>query len=120
MSFEDGEGGILVCRYRGPFEFEGVFGMAEAIYATCARRARNEVLVDITGADDHGLTVPDRYRLLNWMAAGPQKGVRVAVVARVEQGMPADRWRAAATERGVPIRVFTDFGEAKSWLATES
>lgn len=119
VTFEDADG-ILVCRYSGPFELEAVLGMAAAISETCARRARGEVLVDLTRADDHGMTVPDRYRLLNWIAAGPQKGVRVAVVARVEQGLPGDRWRAAAAERDVPIRVFADFAEAREWLVTGS
>lgn len=119
LTFEESGEGHLLCHYRGSLELGELIAAAQAVYAEVGRRSVRSTAVDLSRAEDTELSVPDRYRLLNWMATHRSWDTRVAVVMRPDQGLPGDRWKAAAAERGVPVRVFTRLAAALAWLREE-
>lgn len=116
LAFETQEG-LLLVRYRGLFALPDLLQAGTAIYAACDEAAATSVLVDLRAAEDHGMSVPDRYQFLNWMATGGRPELRVAIVLRTDQGLPGVRWTEAAAQRGLRVRVFTRPAAGREWLS---
>lgn len=109
--------GTLHVRYTGLFALGELLHAGTKIYAACDEKAARSVLVDLRAAEDHGMSVPDRYQFLNWMATSACPELRVAVILRPDQGLPGESWKQAVAQRGLSVRVFTHPAAGRTWLS---
>jgi hypothetical protein len=107
--------GYLAARYIGQYTAEVVWEKFELIAEHCERANKDKLLIDFTRAqaDIHFI---DRYFLGESSQVFALHRLKVAVAATREQIDPQKFGELVARNRGVNIRVFTEFHAAEEWL----
>jgi hypothetical protein len=111
--------GYTLIEFRGPFSAEaGEYCLAQMAESLSSPDPR-PVLFDISRAAG-GRSLADRLTLIERGASTLASISRVAVLTRPEQVLPDRAGQSAAAERGLNLRVFTDFDQAVEWLTVHS
>jgi hypothetical protein len=107
--------GYLVARFIGSGVAEDIWQEFEFIAKYCKRTKNNKLLIDGTRFNEK-LSFIERYLAAEESRVFALYGIQVAIVDIPERIDPQKFAEMAARNRGVNLRVFTDFQAAEVWL----
>jgi len=113
---------------KGPYllvEFFGEFSAAagkrcvDTMVAACEQHGRSKVLLDcrrMTG----DMPITARFEVAEYGASKRDRLRRFALLGREDMVLPANFVENVAVNRGMIMKIFTDFDEAEAWLTMSS
>ena len=107
--------GYLAAKFIGSGVAEDVWQEFRFIAEYCKRTKNNKLLIDGTRFNEK-LSITERYLAAEESRVFALYGIKVAVVDILERIDPQKFAEMAARNRGVNLRVFTDFQAAEEWL----
>jgi len=107
--------GYLAARFIGTGVAEEVWRQFESIAENCKRTKNNKVLIDTTKAEEE-ISLLERFLMGERTQTFARCGLKVACVDTPERIDPRRFGELVDRNRGVNLRVFTDFQAAEEWL----
>lgn len=117
MLFEERDHWLMV-RLRGEPKITELSNIYGRIVKECKRTGKLKAIVDMTDARIP-ISVADKFAMGKAAVIFAQEGIQVAAYGYPSQVDFGKIGELTAVNRGVNIRVFTDFGEAEAWLRRE-
>jgi len=127
MRFREGASTTYLYLFlEGEFDIEEIPWISDQILDSCARHQGTKILLDQRGLSGNP-TAMERFRMATvftakFIQARLTNRIPACVFAMVGQEPMVDPKRfgeTVALNRGIPIKVFTDFQEALRWLGVE-
>ena len=105
----------LAARFTGAGVPEEVWRQFESIAENCKRTKNNKVLIDTTKAAGE-ISLLERFLMGERTQTFARYGLKVACFETPKRIDPQRFGEMVARNRGVNLRVFTDFNAAEEWL----
>ena len=108
-------GTYLLIEFAGEFNVAAGKNVVDTMAAACAQYRRSRVLLDcrrMTGA----MPVLDRFEVAEYGASKRGQIGRMALLNREDVLLPDNFVENVAVNRGMDMKIFTDFDEAEAWL----
>ena len=113
------KGTYLLVEFFGEFSVDAGKRCVDRMVEACKQHGRSKVLLDcrrMTGR----MPVIDRFDVAAYGAGKREQLRRFALLNREDVVLPDNFVRNVAVNRGLDMKVFTDFEEAERWLTTSS
>ena len=111
--------GYVEIRLEGPFSIKDTEEVVRESAAATSRKDGSRILVNFRGVSGGPVTTLERYQMAMEAVRVLPKGVRTAVLNRPEMIDPEKFGVRVAQNRGLPIEVFDDEGQAIAWLTQD-
>jgi hypothetical protein len=114
MEVEEREGYILA-RLMGRYDLRPASTLMTELARRCKRERKRKLILDALGVEGNP-NVHDRHELIRLMAEDLPRPCYIAVVRPKEIG-PIDPFsELTASNRGLSLKVFTEWDEAERWM----
>jgi hypothetical protein len=110
------KGSYLLVEFFGEFSVEAGKQCVDRMAEACETHSRSKVLLDcrrMTG----NMPVVDRFNVAEYGATKRRQLGRLALLNREDVVLPDNFVEHVAVNRGMDMKIFTDFDEAELWLS---
>jgi len=112
----DDKGTYLLVEFFGEFGVEAGKRCVDRMVEACVTHKRSKVLLDcrrMTG----NMPVLDRFQVAEYGATRGRQFMRLALLNRENVLLPDNFVENVAVNRGMDMKIFTDYNEAERWLS---
>lgn len=113
------KGSFLLVEFSGQFSTQAGKQCVDAMVEACVKLGRSKVLLDCRRIQGE-LPIFARFEVTEYGASKRQHLRQLALVSRPEVALPDNFVENVAVNRGMNMRVFTDFDQALRWITEET
>ena len=109
------EDGFLFFQFSGTFNVENGLKVVDAMSDACIQYECFKALLDCRPMVGE-MPIMQRYRVVEYAEKTREIKMKTAIVVREDQTLPDNFVENVAYNRGINLRIFTDFDQAVNWL----